>query len=351
MPAPQREQLRADAGAGCGDCLQNGGFLPFQDGVLVVPGGDLVARSEAMQRVLALAARAAATDATVLITGESGTGKERVARLLHAGSRRRAGAFVGVNCGALPEPLLESELFGHKKGAFTGAAADREGLFEAASGGTLFLDEIGELPLSMQVKLLRALQEHAVRPVGSTRDVPVDVRVVAATNRDLEALVEGGGFRKDLFYRLRVVPLELPPLRARREDILPLARQLIAKTCRQNSCGPCALSSEVLDALYAYPWPGNVRELENAIERAVVLAEGQPRIELGDLPPELRAPVAASGAAPEPAPQTLAEVERRHILATLERLRGNRAATARALGIGENTLWRKLKAFGVPGGR
>ena len=312
---------------------------------------DLVAKSTAMRRVLALAERAAATDSTVLITGESGTGKERIARLLHAHSRRSKRSFVGVNCAALPEPLLESELFGHKKGAFTGASADKQGLFEAASGGTLFLDEIGETPLSMQVKLLRVLQEHAVRPVGSTRDVPVDVRVVAATNRDLEALVDAGGFRKDLFYRLRVIPLELPPLRERRDDILPLARQFIAKTCKQNSCGPCALSSDVLDALHAYPWPGNVRELENAIERAVVLAEGQPKIELGDLPPEIRAPAGRGSAPPEPDQLTLAEVERRHILATLERCGGNRSATAQALGIGENTLWRKLKAYGVPAAR
>jgi transcriptional regulator with PAS, ATPase and Fis domain len=304
-----------------------------------------------MRRVLALAERAAATDSTVLITGESGTGKERIARLLHDHSRRSKKSFVGVNCGALPETLLESELFGHKKGAFTGATADKQGLFEAASGGTLFLDEVGEMPLSMQVKLLRALQEHSVRPLGSTRDVPVDVRVVAATNRDLEAFVDTGGFRKDLFYRLRVIPLELPPLRERRDDVLPLARQFIAKTCKQNSCGPCALSSDVLDALHAYAWPGNVRELENAIERAVVLAEGQPKIELGDLPPEIRAPAAAKSAAAEPEWLTLAEAERRHILTTLERLDGNRAATARALGIGENTLWRKLKAYGVPAAR
>jgi two-component system, NtrC family, response regulator HydG len=307
----------------------------------------LVARSSRMRRVLELAERAAATDSTVLITGESGTGKERIAQLLHAHSRRTKRAFVGVNCAALPETLLESELFGHKKGAFTGANADRPGLFEAAAGGTLFLDEIGEMPLSMQGRLLRALQEHSVRPLGSTREVPVDVRVLAATNRELEALVEAGGFRKDLYYRLRVIPLELPPLRERRDDILPLARLFIARTCQQNSCGPCALSSDVLDALHAYAWPGNVRELENAIERAVVLAEGQPRIEVGDLPPDVRAPRHASTPA-RLNPLTLAEVERRHVLATLEQFEGNRAATARALGIGENTLWRKLKAYGVP---
>jgi len=312
---------------------------------------ELVAKSVSMGRVLELANRAAVTDSTVLITGESGTGKERVARFIHLHSRRTKRPFIRVSCATLPESLLESELFGHKKGAFTGATADKQGLFEAASDGTLFLDEIGEMSLSMQVKLLRALQEHTVRPVGSTKDVAVDVRVVTATNRDLEALVEAGGFRKDLFYRLRVIPLELPPLRERRDDILPLARLFIAKTCRQNSCGPCALSSDVLDALHAYSWPGNVRELENAIERAVVLAEGQPKIELGDLPLEVRSPAAGSSGSGDAESLPLAEVERRHILATLERLRGNRAATAQALGISANTLWRRLKTYGVPAAR
>lgn len=312
---------------------------------------DLIAKSTTFRRVLELAERAAATDSTVLITGESGTGKERVARFIHLQSPRRKQPFVAVNCAALPDALLESELFGHKKGAFTGAVADRHGLFKAASGGTLFLDEVGEMPRSMQVKLLRALQERAVRPVGATKDISVDTRVVTATNRDLEQLVELGGFRKDLYYRLRVIPLELPPLRARRDDILPLARHFIAKTCRQNSCGPCALSGAALDALCAYSWPGNVRELENAIERAVVLAEGQPRIEVGDLPPEIRSLGATHEATPAEAPMTLEAVERRHILATLERFGGNRAVTAEALGIGANTLWRKLKSYGIPAAR
>jgi transcriptional regulator with PAS, ATPase and Fis domain len=308
----------------------------------------LIAKSTSMSRVLELAARAAVTDSTVLITGESGTGKERVARFIHQHSRRSKGPFVGVNCAALPESLLESELFGHEKGAFTGAVTKKTGLFAAASGGTLFLDEIAEVPRTMQVKLLRALQEHAVRPVGGVKEVGVDARVLAATNQDLEQLVQAGGFRKDLFYRLRVIALQLPPLRERRDDVLPLARLFIAKTCRQNSCGPCALSSDVLDALHAYAWPGNVRELENAIERAVVLAEGQPRIELGDLPPEVRAGAAGEEGSGDGEPLTLAEVERRHILATLQRLGGNRAATARALGIGDNTLWRRLKKYRVP---
>jgi len=313
------------------------------------PGGsgDLVARSPAMQRLLELARRAAPTDATVLVQGESGTGKERLARYLHEHSRRAEGAFVAINCGALPESLLESELFGHVSGAFTGASADRKGLFESAAGGTLFLDEIGETSAGVQVRLLRALQERAVRPVGASHDVSVDVRIIAATNRDLEAMVKAGSFRKDLYYRLRVVALEVPPLRERSADLLPLAHQLIAHTCSTNSCGPCALSSQVLDVFLAYAWPGNVRELENAIERAVILAEGQPRIELGDLPPELRRlPQDEIASTPEDAIVPLAEIERRHILATLERLGDNRKATAKALGIGENTLWRRLKRYG-----
>jgi len=318
--------------------------------VAQAPDG-LIAKSSGMRRVLELAERAAATDSTVLITGESGTGKERVARFIHLRSPRQEQALVGVNCGALPEGLLESELFGHTKGAFTGAVSDKQGLFAAASKGTLFLDEIGETPPPMQVKLLRALQEHVVRPVGSNKDVPVDVRLVAATNRNLEQLTESGAFRKDLFYRLRVIALELPPLRERRDDIPPLARLFIARTCKQNDCGPCALSNEVLDALCAYSWPGNVRELENAVERAVVLAEGQPRIELTDLPPEVRVPRTAPRDSYVDGPLPLAEVERRHILGTLERFQGNRSATARALEIGENTLWRKLKTYGLPPAR
>ncbi|RMH44066.1 MAG: hypothetical protein D6689_03320 [Deltaproteobacteria bacterium] len=307
---------------------------------------DLVARSPAMRRLVELARRVAPTEATVLIAGESGTGKERLARFLHAASPRANGPFVAVDCGALPDSLLETELFGHTRGAFTGATADRHGLFRAASGGTLFLDEIGETSPAMQVRLLRALQERAVRPVGATHDVPVDVRVVAATHRNLAQMVADGTFRQDLYYRLRVVELELPPLRDRRDDLLPLARAFIARACRENHCGPCALSADVLDALLAYDWPGNVRELEHAIERAVVLAEGKPRIEVGDLPPEVRGDVrAAAASAGDIVP--LAEVERRHILATLDRLGGDRRATARALGISDNTLWRRLKQYGL----
>jgi transcriptional regulator with PAS, ATPase and Fis domain len=300
-----------------------------------------------MQRVLELAKRVAASHATVLISGESGTGKERVARFIHESSPRREGPLIAVNCGALPEHLLESELFGHKKGAFTGAIADAKGLFVAAGGGTLFLDEIGETTPSLQIRLLRALQERTVRPVGSTTDRAVDVRIVAATNQDLEALVEDGKFRKDLYYRLSVVALEVPPLRERQEDLLPLARAFIGRTCKENACGPCALSSEVLDRLLAYDWPGNVRELENAIERAVILAENQPAVRVEDLPSELRGVPRVATMPGDEAIRTLAEVEKQHILHALERLDDNRRATARALGIGENTLWRKLKSYGL----
>ncbi len=316
------------------------------------PGtSELVAKSPAIRRLLELADRAAPTDATVLITGESGTGKERLARYIHDRSKRRQGPFLAIDCGALPESLLESELFGHRKGAFTGATADTQGVFEAAARGTLFLDEIGETSAAVQLRLLRALQEHTVRPVGATADVAVDVRIIAATNRDLDEMVREHAFRKDLFYRLRVVPLVVPPLRDRKDDILPLARQFIARVCAEYACGPCALSPEVFDRLMAYDWPGNIRELDHAIERAVVLADGKPRIEPADLPPEVRgqSPGLPTGLAEA---LTLAEVERRHVLRTLDRLGGNRKATAKALGIGENTLWRKLKRYGVPmGGR
>lgn len=326
-------------------------LVDFQLGVLQtskmeISQHTIVAKSQAMQRVLELARRVARSEATVLISGESGTGKERLAQFVHAQSQRSSGPFVAINCGALPEALLESELFGHVKGAFTGAIADTQGLFSAAAGGTLFLDEIGETSLAVQVRLLRALQERTVRPVGATRDRRVDVRVITATNRDLPAMVAAGTFRTDLYYRLRVVALDLPPLRDRPEDLLPLARLFIGQTCGENHCGPCALSAEVLDKLQQHRWPGNIRELQNAIERAVILADGKPRIEIADLPPELRE-LPRGGLFEERDILTLAEVEQQHIVAVLERLDDNRKATAQALGIGENTLWRKLKSYGM----
>ena len=311
-----------------------------------IEGDELVAKSQAMRNAITLAQRVAEVDAPVLLTGESGSGKERIAGFIHARSRRARGPFIPVNCGALPENLLESELFGHVRGAFTGADRDHKGLFEAASGGTLLLDEVGEIPLPVQVKLLRVLQDHEIRRVGSTESRPVNVRIVAATNRDLDQMVKEKAFRKDLYYRLKVVAIETPPLRERREDILPLAHGFVRRGCATYHCGPCSLSGQALDRLLAYSWPGNVRELEHAMERAVVLAEGKPKIEEGDLPPELL----GRASTPSPADDgllALAEVERHHILRVLERCGGNRKKTAKALDIATNTLWRKLREYGV----
>jgi two-component system response regulator HydG len=304
-----------------------------------------IARSRAMRDILELAERVAAADTTVLLTGESGTGKEVLARLIHKRSRRREGRFVGVNCGALPEPVLESELFGHVRGAFTGAVADKRGLFEEAHHGTLFLDEIGEAPPAIQVKLLRALQEREIRRVGATTSVKVDARVVAATNRDLEEAVARGNFRQDLYYRLNVITIGLPPLRERREDIVPLAQVFLRRYARAQGKALSAISGEALERLVAHPWPGNVRELENVIERAVVLATGN-RITLAELPTALQTP-ATSGRVDVGAPLPLAELERRVILTALERNHGNRTRTAKELQISGHTLWRKLKAYGV----
>ncbi|WP_437724954.1 sigma 54-interacting transcriptional regulator [Sorangium sp. So ce861] len=318
------------------------------------PGG-IVASSPAMRRVLELARRVAQVDATVLITGESGTGKERVARLVHDASPRARAPLLAINCAAIPEPLLESELFGHARGAFTGATRDRAGIFEAAAGGTLFLDEVGELPAGVQVKLLRALQAREVRRVGENRSRPVDVRVVAATNRELAAEVAAGRFRKDLYYRLKVVELRLPPLRERREDILPLARALLAHAATRMRRPAPRLSPGAADRLVRYAWPGNVRELENAMERAVALVEAR-RVEADDLPEEVRSALRPPGAGPRaPAlgerPRTLGEVEKEHILAALARNGGNQTRTAAELGIGVSTLYRKLKEYGrAPGG-
>jgi DNA-binding NtrC family response regulator len=301
-------------------------------------------QSAAMARLLDLAHRVAEVDSTLLITGESGAGKERIARLVHAESRRAGGPFLAINCGAVPETLLESELFGHVRGAFTGATQDRAGLFEAAQGGTLFLDEIGEVAPAMQVKLLRALQEREVRRVGENRIRRVDVRVLAATNRDLLAEVHSARFRQDLYYRLRVIELKVPPLRERREDILPLARHFLGESARRTGREAAGFTPEAAERLIHYPWPGNVRELENAIEHAVVLAQSR-RIGSADLPEEVGR--AGSGM---PAPgdaRSLEQVEREHILAVLDALRGNKVQAAARLGIGTATLYRKLKEYGA----
>lgn len=306
----------------------------------------LVARSEAMKILLAQARRLASVDTSVLLQGESGVGKERIARFIHDASGRQAGPFVAINCAAVPEALLESELFGHARGSFTGATSDRAGLFEAARRGTLLLDEVGELPLPMQSKLLRVLQEREVRRVGENKTRAIDVRVIAATHRDLAAEVKAGRFREDLFFRLRVIELQVPPLRERTEDILPLARQALARSAAREKLPLKELSPEASRRVVAHPWPGNVRELLNAMERALVLSPGK-RIEAGDLPPDVKQPPSPARAGGDQ--RTLAEVEREAILSTLASERGSRARTAERLAIGQATLFRKLKQYQTEG--
>ena len=309
----------------------------------------LVSKSVSMLKVVDLARRVAKVDSTVLITGESGAGKERIARLVHDESTRSSGPFIAVNCGAITETLLESELFGHARGAFTGATHDRPGLFEAASSGTLLLDEEGEVSAAMQVKLLRALQEREIRRVGENKSRKVDVRVLAATNRDLAQGVANGTFRQDLYYRLKVVDLKVPALRERREDVLPLARVLLADAATRMKRKIGGLAPAAGDQLLRYDWPGNVRELENAMERAVALARGS-RVELEDLPEEVRqafpAPVVTAGAV-----RPLDDVEKDYIIAALALNGGNQTHTAEQLKIGSATLYRKLKSYGLIAGK
>jgi two-component system response regulator HydG len=318
----------------------------------VAPEGDvpqfgIVAKSPAMRTLVDLARRVAKVDSTVLITGESGSGKERVARLVHEESTRASGPFIAVNCGAITETLLESELFGHARGAFTGATHDRPGLLEAAHGGTQLLDEVGEVSPGMQVKLLRAIQEREIRRVGENKNRKVNVRIIAATNRDLALGVAGGAFRQDLYYRLKVVELHVPPLRERREDILPLARVLLAGSALWMKRKISGLTPGCTDQLIRYAWPGNVRELENAMERAVALAPGT-RVELEDLPEEIRqacpVPMVTDGTV-----QPLEMVEKDYILAALALNNGNQTRTAEQLKIGSATLYRKLKSYGLIG--
>jgi two-component system response regulator HydG len=309
--------------------------------------GTIVGSSLPIQRLAGMVSRVAASDATVLIEGESGTGKELVARAIHAESARASHPFVGINCAALPETLLESELFGHVKGAFTGAVVAKKGLFEEASQGTLFLDEIGDTPPPIQAKLLRVLQEREIRRVGSTSPIRIDVRLLAATNRRLEELVREGRFREDFYYRLNVVALQIPPLRERREDIPLLAAHFLTRSAKRHGRPVPTLSPEAMALLFDHHWPGNVREMENAIERAVLLTETD-TIFPGDLPPSLRG-APASGVSPEATlkPRRLEDVEREHILRTLDAHAWNQARAAEVLGIGRNTLWRKLKDYGV----
>jgi DNA-binding NtrC family response regulator len=308
-----------------------------------LPG--LIAQSAAMHGVLELVERVAPTGATVLIQGESGTGKEVIAKAVHHASPRAARPFVAVNCGAVPEPLLESELFGFTRGAFTGAVASKLGLFEEAHGGTLFLDEIAEMPAALQVKLLRTLQSGEIRRLGATQATTIDVRVIAATNRDLTAMIADGSFREDLFYRLNVIQVVLPPLRDRREDIPALTEHFLTRSADRLG-REVRLSPEALERLLRYPWPGNVRELENAIERAVILARGD-AVEPEDLPPHVAAGLHLGPSPTLPKQISLADAERDHILLTLERFGRNASAAAEALGIGRTTLWRKLKEYGI----
>jgi two-component system response regulator HydG len=299
--------------------------------------------------VLSLAEAVAHTESTVLITGESGTGKEVVARYIHELSQRSDAAFQSINCGALPEGLLESELFGHVKGSFTGAVKDKDGLFTSAAGGTFFLDEIGETTPATQVKLLRVLQHREVIPVGATESIPIDTRILAATNRDLEEEIKRGTFRRDLFYRLNVIAMHLPPLRDRREDIPLLAESFLQRSGEQRGEPAKRLSDEAAAALTAYAWPGNVRELENALERAVILTLGN-TIEVPALPERVTErrsePLVAERAATNP---TLETIERAYILWVLQSEQGNKTRAAEMLGIDPSTLHRKLARYGVEG--
>jgi DNA-binding NtrC family response regulator len=314
-----------------------------------VPAG-FVGSSPAIRDVFRIVRKAAPTNATILILGESGTGKEMVAEAIHLASPRANGPFVKVNCAALPEGLLESELFGHVKGSFTGAGADREGRFEAANLGTLFLDEVGEVPLHTQVKLLRVLQNREIERVGESRTRPVDVRLVAATNTDLETAVRKGSFREDIYFRLKVITIRMPPLRERRGDIPALAEHFRARYVEQHELpGVIGFAPEAMELLLAYEWPGNVRELENVVQSAVVLTEG-PMITPEVLPIEVggaKAPeegVSVDGVVIVPG-TPLSEAERRIIIDTMRRTGGNKTEAARLLGIGLRTLYRKLRQY------
>ncbi len=336
-----------------------------------VPLSPIVGASARMQRLLKLVNRVAPTDSTVLILGESGTGKELVARSLHVLSKRAGGPFVPVNVGALPDSLIESELFGYTKGAFTGANADHPGLVEEAHHGTLFLDEIGDMPLSSQVKLLRTLENNEVRRLGENTPRLVDVRIIAATHRDLQTLVADGRFRGDLYYRLNVVQLELPALRERAEDVGLLASYFLERAARRTGRKALRFAPEAMALLARHEWPGNVRELENAIEHAVAVSE-QDMLGPNDLPASVRLPrllTRDAGSSSEwrtdtyvaepaqrggraratrdPDSRTLDEVTREYVLRVLARHEGNAAAAARQLGVSRTTLWRMLKRWGV----
>jgi transcriptional regulator with PAS, ATPase and Fis domain len=310
----------------------------------LLPTGMAEVRSAAFQKILNLAVKVARFDSSVLITGESGVGKEVLARFIHDNSSRSKGEFVAVNCGALPETLLESELFGHKSGSFTGAVRDRRGLFEQANGGTIFLDEIGEVSPALQVNLLRVLQEREIRRIGENQQRPIDVRVVAASNQDLEDEINKGSFRDDLYYRLRVVEIRIPPLRERPEDILPIARFIVKKLARKLKLPDLRFDADCIECLQRYPWPGNVRELENALERAAVLSEDG-RVTMEGLPAcVVNGEASGLGSSFSPA-LSMKDVEAAHIRTVLRHTDGNRSEAAKILGIGVTTLWRRLKGL------
>jgi len=301
---------------------------------------NIIAKSSKMQRVIEVIKVVAKSNATVLITGESGTGKELVARAIHSQSHRRNKPFVAVSCAALPESLLESELFGHEKGSFTGAYAQKKGKFEFANGGTLFLDEVGEMSANIQVHLLRVLEEKEFTRVGGNESIKVDVRVISATNKDLRKAIEKQEFREDLYYRLNVVNIELPPLRERKEDIPLLAEYFLNKFTAENRKDVTKFSPEAMELVLDYDWPGNVRELENAIERAVILAKDS-LIAVADLPQENLQPIGLASTG-----KNLKEVEKSHLLSVLRETGGNYSEAARILGISRMTLYNKAREYG-----
>jgi len=310
-------------------------------------------RSLAMYRIMDLVERAASSSAPVIITGESGTGKELVAQIIHKLSPRSAGPYVPLNCAAIPETLIESELFGHERGAFTGADHSRDGCFKRASGGTLHLDEFIEMRPDMQAKLLRVLEEHKVRPLGGSREVAVDVRVLAATNRPLKHAIREGLLREDLFYRLSVFVLELPPLRERIEDLPMLVAQFIQEANREQRRQVEGVSAECLEAFKAHRWPGNVRELRNVVDHAVIVSKRR-TISLDDLPPQLRAPNDQIQYVTVPVGSSLDDVERELIGRTIDLAAGNKTRAAQMLGLGVRTLYRRLERYAgskIPGGR
>jgi DNA-binding NtrC family response regulator len=307
--------------------------------------GELIGESAAMKAIYRVIGTVSENKSTVLISGESGTGKELVARTIHQRGPLAPRPFVAINCAGLSETLLDSQLFGHRRGAFTGAVNDHDGVFRAAEGGTLFLDEVAEIPLSLQAKFLRAVEQREVTPLGASLPVPVDVRIIAATNRDLEAEARTGRFRTDLFYRLDVVHMELPPLRARLEDVPLLVEHFLERFSRQYQVAPKRVAAEATDRLRAHTWPGNVRELQNAIERAFALSVAD-TITLDDLPPALRERESPAAEAPGELP-TLEQTERRLFAAALRKSGGNKNEAARLLGIDRQRLYRKIEKYGL----